>query len=179
MVENTTTFYMLMGIPASGKTTWSKYLNGTIVNSDVLRKEIFGEYGLMYTEEFIEDEMKNKDTSNLSDKELDLLKKKVASKKIFSLVDQKTIELLEKGISVIYDATNLQRKNRINILSKVRELNIHTVGIFMDTPIDVCIVRNSKREYPVPDEVIYSMYNHMNRPYTGEGFDELYRIFTK
>lgn len=93
MAENTTTFYMLMGIPASGKTTWSKYLNGTIVNSDALRKEIFGEYGLMYTEEFIEDEMKNKDTSNLLDKELDLLKKKVASKKNFLISRSKNYRI--------------------------------------------------------------------------------------
>lgn len=169
-------FYMMCGLPGSGKSTYAKHLKGEIVSSDVMRETLFGTSLKMFTEEFISEEIKSYDTENLTSKELYLVKSKIASNKIFTLVDQLAIDLLSSGESVVYDATNLYRKYRVKTIEKVRPYADQIICIFMDTRIDDCIDRNANRENSVPVNVITRMKSAMEFPKYFEGFDQIYTI---
>lgn len=67
---------------------------------------------------------------------------------------------LEKGYNVVYDSTNLNSKT----LKKVEDIisNYPDYEIeykLFDTPVEVCIERDSKRERPVGKMVITNFYN--------------------
>jgi len=88
-------------------------------------------------------------------------------------MEKLTLGLLAKGYNVIYDATNLKRKNRIAILNRVKELDslIDTSCIIFDIPLDICIRRAAARDRVVPEEVIRRMYKTMEKPTYDEGWD--------
>lgn len=67
---------------------------------------------------------------------------------------------LKKGLNIIYDSTNLNPKTLkvvTNVISKYENYEIEFK--LMDTPLDVCIERDSKREKPVGAMVIKRFYN--------------------
>ena len=77
----------MMGLPASGKSTFAdeiaKTENATIVSSDTIRKEWYGDENIQGN-----------------------------PTKIFEEMRRRTVSVLENGRSVIYDATNLTLKSR-------------------------------------------------------------------
>lgn len=87
-------FYMLCGLPASGKSHYALDLqrimsNETnektvIVSSDNIRKELYGDENIQGNPE-----------------------------EVFNLVHERILQSLNNGVNVIYDATNLKRKYRL------------------------------------------------------------------
>lgn len=138
---------LLVGIPGSGKSTYAKnyipdYPKQAIhLSSDSIRAELYGDESIQ---------------GNPAD--------------VFSLMQKRAVEALNNGNDVIYDATNITRKDRagiIGICPKFVKIECHIIW----APIEVCIERDSKRERTVGKEVIDRMLKRFQAPYYDEGID--------
>ena len=139
---------LLVGIPGSGKTTYAekyikKHTNAVHLSSDLIRNELWG------------DEATQGDNNE-----------------VFSLMHSRAIEALNNGQSVVYDATNVTRKDRsyiIAICPKFVKIEVHIVW----APIEICIERDAARERTVGKAVIDKMLKRFQAPYYDEGIDEI------
>lgn len=142
------TLIILCGIPGSGKTAYAKsYIehncNTVHLSSDAIRKELYGDESIQ---------------GNPVD--------------VFSLMKKRAIDALNNGCNVIYDATNITRKDRASIIDvcpKFAKIECHVIW----APIEVCIEIDSKRERTVGKEVIDRMLKRFQAPYYDEGIDEI------
>lgn len=140
---------ILVGPPGSGKTTYAnKYVeeNGYSIHlsSDVIRKDLWG------------------DESIQGD-----------NNEVFSIMQDKAIKALNNGLNVLYDATNMTRKDRSYIISlcpKFVQIEAHIIW----APIETCIQRDVVRERTVGKEVIDKMLKRFQAPYYDEGIDSIY-----
>lgn len=139
------TFTMLVGLPASGKSTYAIKNEGNAIwlSSDNLREEIHG------------------DVNNQADPAM-----------IFQEMAKRTKEALKEGVSVIYDATNISRKKRKGLLQQLPK-GVHKKVVYMTTPHDVALTFNMKRGRTVPHGVIKKMYKNLQIPIYSEGWDEI------
>ncbi|MEE1303002.1 MAG: AAA family ATPase [Bacteroidales bacterium] len=139
---------LLVGVPGSGKTTYAKaYINSnsnTIhLSSDLIRAELYGDESIQ---------------GNPAE--------------VFSLMQKRAIEALNEGQDVIYDATNITRKDRssiIGICPKFAKIEAHIIW----APIEVCIERDTARERTVGKAVIDKMLKRFQAPYYDEGIDKI------
>lgn len=139
---------ILCGIPGSGKSTYAKnYIkqnpNTIHLSSDAIRKELYGDENIQ---------------GNPGD--------------VFSLMQKRAIESLNNGYNVLYDATNITRKDRsgiIGVCPKFAKIECHIIW----APIEECIERDSKRERTVGKEVIDRMLKRFQAPFFDEGIDEI------
>ena len=147
---------MLAGLPGSGKSTYGKELfdernycdhSFSYHSSDSIREELYGDENIQGS-----------------------------AQDVFSLMQNRTIQDLKDGVSVvIYDATNIKRKDRKEILRRVKSLKMdircecHIVWARFET----CIERNNNRERVVPEEVIWRMAKQFQTPWYDEGWDEI------
>ena len=150
-------FLMLVGLPASGKSTKAKELaakyDATIFSSDELRVEMFGD---------VNDQEHNQE--------------------LFVELHKRIKDCLNSGKSAIYDATNLNYKRRMAFLSELKNISCDKICVVMATPIAICRKRNTVRERQVPTHVMTRMYKSFNLPYWYEGWDDIqieYGIYAK
>jgi predicted kinase len=133
---------MCKGLPASGKSTWSKKLvldepgQWKRINKDDLRAML--------------------DAGKWSKKNEDF---------ILSVRDTLIGDTLAGGYSVIVDDTNLLPKHhqRLEHLSKVFDVGFR-VQDFTHVPLDECIKRDKARENSVGEKVIRNMYDQYLKP---------------
>lgn len=128
----------LRGLPASGKTTYAKELanKGWVrVNKDDLR-------AMLNNSKF------SKDNESY----------------ILSLRDEIIISSLVQGKNVVVDDTNLDPKHLIAFESIASEFLSDFEIRFFDVDVQECIKRNRQRPNPVPDKVIYTMYERYIAP---------------
>lgn len=148
---------MLVGIPASGKSTKStlyRKLGYEILSSDDIRNEILQGVEL---------------------EALPLNQRTILHGKTFETVRRRASEALKRGQSVVVDATNLSRKRRISFLECFRRIPCTKKCLLFLTPVDVCMERNRKRtgNARVPDEAMYRMLCNFECPNYWEGWDEI------
>ena len=147
-----TKFYMMVGLPASGKSTYAKLLaeeiDGIVVSSDGIRAEWYG------------DEAIQGDPS-----------------KIFREVEQRCKNALCAGRSVIMDATNMNAKKRINFLRQMPECK--KVCVVMAVPFDECLARDEVRSRSVGPAVMEKMRKSFQMPYYNEGWDHIEIFYPK
>lgn len=147
--------YMLIGLPASGKSYFAKNYtenseNVIHISSDAIRKELYG------SEEI-------QDNPN----------------KVFSIMFHRTVDALLSNNSVIYDATNISRKYRMAFLKDLDAAlgsfasKVSKIGLVFAIPVEICLERNKARGRSVPEEVIYRMYRNFQMPSIFEGFDHI------
>lgn len=141
-------FIMMVGLPASGKSTEAKKLatehNATVFSSDDLREELFGD-------------VSNQDNNT----------------KLFEELHRRIKDCLRDGKSAIYDATNINYKRRMTFLTELKNIPCEKICVLVATPYDECLKRNAKRERKVPEYVIERMYRQFNIPYWYEGWDDI------
>ena len=145
---NRPTLILLVGIPGSGKTTYAeKYIaenpNTVHLSSDKIREELWG------------DEATQGDNNE-----------------VFSLMQSRAIEALNNGQDVVYDATNVTRKDRSYIIAlcpKFAKIECHIIWAHIET----CIERDAARERTVGKAVIDKMLKRFQAPYYDEGIDEI------
>ena len=122
------TLHFLIGLPGSGKSTFAKKIAkdnfAVILSSDNIRKELFG--------------YENQDNNG----------------KVFEVMNNRAIELLENNIDVVYDATNLNEKKRRTIISRAKNVESKIVAYLCCTQIDKILERKW-----------YKMYNEMKKVY--------------
>lgn len=94
---------------------------------------------------------------------------------IFAELNNEAVKLAERGEDFIYDATNLKRKNRRELLTMIGD-KAHKVACLFPVPLDICKERNMKREDFVPEDVIDRMMVSFDVPFCLEGFDEILMV---
>ncbi len=147
-----TTLILLIGLPASGKSTLARQLQAEcpdrdLISTDAIREKIFGAEVIQGSWLVIWQEVQRQFQSAIA-----------------------------AHRTAIYDATNAQRSRRREILSLGRELGFTTItGIWVDTPVWLCLARNKRRTRQVPEEVIFRMHRQLRDapPSLAEGLDEL------
>jgi predicted kinase len=129
---------LLIGIPGSGKSTLALKLiekGFQRMCADDIREELYGD-------PIIQGDVKE----------------------VFALFFKRLDEALAEGKDLAIDNTNLNPKQRQPIIERARASGYSDVQLWlMDTPLDVCITRNSGRSRVVPDEVIASAHGELNR----------------
>lgn len=139
---------MLCGIPGAGKSTYAKdYVahNDNVVHltSDGIRAELYGDESTQ---------------GNPAE--------------VFGLMQKRAVEHLNNGQTVIYDATNITRKDRQGVISvcpKFAKIECHIIW----APIDVCLERDAARDRTVGKAVIDRMLKRFQAPFYDEGMDEI------
>ena len=139
------TFTMLVGIAGIGKSTYAQRLFGTIVSSDAIRGELYGDESVQTN-----------------------------PGKVFNIMKQRTFAILDKEGDVIYDATNLKRKNRVLLLNELRAKYGNSLTcrvIVFPTDVNMATLQNKTRERKVPQEVIIKQARQLQIPTYDEGWD--------
>lgn len=81
--------------------------------------------------------------------------------------------------AAIYDATNVVRKQRREAIALARQSGFtHITGIWLDTPLWLCLQRNQQRDRQVPADVIQRMSRCLEGapPSRLEGFNSLIKV---
>lgn len=136
---------VVCGLPGSGKTTTIKelYPDYAHISSDDIREELYGDASCQDNPDMVFFNMRNR-----------------------------TLENLDKGISVVYDATNLTRKDRAFIIDSCPKY-VAIKCLIIWAPIEECIKRDSGRNRVVGEHVIKRMVRRFQMPYFDEGFEEI------
>ena len=100
-------------------------------------------------------------------------RKRGVDKKVFAELHRRVREALAQGKDVIYDATNVERKTRKNIINS---FDAQHVCVYVSTDVEECKRRNAQRERVVPTEVIERMASKLVVPTVEEGFDAVIEI---
>lgn len=138
--------YILIGLPASGKSTWAENHKHLVhISSDKIREELWGD---------AEDQQH--------------------PEKVFEKMFKDTVSALRAGFDVCYDATNLVAKRRINLIKEIEKIvDAWIMGVVFATPFEVCIERDKARPRHVGYGVLKRMYKSFQMPMLEEGFDDL------
>lgn len=86
---------------------------------------------------------------------------------------QPVIEALQRNSNVVIDALFTRIVWRKMILEAIKNFDCKRTLIYMDTPLEECLRRNSQRHNPLPDFVVESIYNSIEPPTLDEGWDEI------
>ena len=92
---------------------------------------------------------------------------------VFTEMRKRAIQSIENGRNCIYDATNVSRKDRRDILFSAKKRNVWRVCVLFLVPISECKRRNQLREDVVPDYVYDNMIRRFDVPLTDAEFDEI------
>ena len=148
--------HMMVGIPGSGKSTYSKVLHEKyeypIVSTDVVRTlHPDWEESLIWPE-----------------------------------VYRLCAEYLSNGQDIIYDATNITPKVRNRFCEEVNKIytNYERIAYYFDVPAEICMKRVEERNKNhdnlfLPPEVIISYGERIIKPTIEEGFIEIIDIDSK
>lgn len=77
------------------------------------------------------------------------------------------------GIDVIVDDLHLEKKDRLKLLSNMDDIPCNKILIILNTPIDICILRNHNRETRILDSFIYAAEKKFETPALNEGWDSI------
>ena len=139
------------GLPASGKSTYSEMLVASGVFCSVCPDKIRGE---LYGDENIQGN----------------------GKQVFDIAHHRIKELGKGGNNVVFDATNIDRNRRKELVKEMRPYFDIIIFKWFSTPIELCLKRNERRERQVPPRVIWSMADRFQPPIIEEGWDYVEEI---
>lgn len=139
---------MMCGISGSGKSTiamrYALTRSAIIYSSDGIREEIYG------------DENCQKNPG-----------------RVFDILHQRVIKALSQGYDVVYDATNLSCKRRMNFLKTIAHIDCKkTCVVVVTTPEDI-EERMKYRERKVPMDVVHRQLCQFQCPNYYEGWDKI------
>lgn len=122
---------LTVGPPGSGKTTWAREQR---LFPNVCRDDIRAAQGLKHGED----------------------------EKLVTEIHRAMIAGLAKSEwPFIIADTNVNRRNRENLIKYLEELGVSVVLMVFDTPLQQCLEWNAAREARVPDDVVKNMYNSL------------------
>ena len=140
-MEHRVNLIIMCGIPASGKSTVAKLLNSNIVSTDSIRKELYGDESIQGN-----------------------------GREVFSLAYSRIRNYLSLGENVVFDATNIRKRDRKTVIDIGKEYNCDNIIIcYCSTPLEIALERNANRERKVPVQVIKRMFNNFEEPSYAEG----------
>lgn len=143
-----TTFTMVIGLPASGKSTYANSLADVAVfSSDALRKELYG------SEEIQCD-----------------------NGALFNELTKRIINRLKTNQSAVLDATNMNSKKRKNLLKQLPK-DITKKAVVFATTLEQCKFNNKQRDRFVPEIVIERMWKEFQFPIYSEGWNAIEIVY--
>lgn len=152
--------FFLMGLPGSGKSTWAnallnEYRDRCLISTDKIRFDLYGDEAIQGHWLQVWQEVE---------------------RRFIKAANQ--IQQGERS-AAIYDATNVVRKQRRDAIALARKSGFtHLTGIWLDTPLWLCLQQNQQRDRQVPPDVIERMSRRLQGapPSRLEGFDSLIKI---
>ena len=142
--------FIPIGLPASGKSTWSIKAKHHIICPDDYRQTVYKSErptnGLMPE---LEAEVWRWAYARLHEQQLDHQHR-------------------------IFDAVNLSPSRRQR-LRNIAPRHNH-VAVFFDVPLALCLERNRERKYPVPEDVIRDMHSRLEPPNNKEDWDDVWIV---
>jgi len=151
---------MLIGVPGSGKSHLAAQLlaaspDRPLISTDAIRAQLFGA-------EIIQGDWL----------------------KVQAVVDQQlrqAVATIQAGEAseAIYDATNATAAQRRSAIALARKTGFTQItGLWLDTPLEICLERNRQRQRQVPEDVILRMHLQLQNfpPTEAEGFDRLLHL---
>ncbi|MDD1421900.1 AAA family ATPase [Dolichospermum sp. ST_sed1] len=147
-----TKLILLIGLPGSGKSTLAKQLltecpQMRLISTDVIRGQLFGSEAIQGPWLLIWREL-----------------------------ERQLQQAITANQGVILDATHAQRKNRREVITLARDCGFsYIMGVWVKTPVWLCLARNQKRIRQVPEDIILRMHRQIRDapPSLEEGIDEL------
>ena len=136
-------FYVLCGIPGSGKTTFSQELAKS-TNSKLYSFDDIPE-------------------SNNPKKYKDVKEK----------MYQEILRDLSAGNDIVLDDLHTQLKWREDLLDIVKDVDCKKILIVMTTSLEECLSRNQQRKNRLPDFVVQILNRKYEIPTLDEGWDEI------
>jgi predicted kinase len=153
MEINMPNFYMLIGVPASGKSTWREQHAGDalVISSDDLIEQYAASQGKTYNEVFKE-------------------QIKIATQ----IVNDHAKAAFAAEQDVIWDQTNITKKSRKSKLALVPP-HYRKTAVFFATPLEEEWQRrlNSRQGKSVPAYILDSMVEMLEMPDLDEGWDAI------
>jgi len=128
------TIYMLVGLPASGKSTWAREFIETHPNAKRISKD---DLRAMLQNGKYSPEMEES---------------------VLTARNSLLINLVRAGHDIIVDDKNLNPKHQEKIKDMANQLDVELFIKEFDIPVDLCVLRDSKRDNPVGEQVIRDMY---------------------
>ena len=149
-----TQLIVLIGLPGSGKSSFASWLVAEcprikVISTDAIRAQLFGSEAVQGSW---------------------LL--------VWHQVEQQMQQAVEQSVDAIYDATNAVRSHRVEAIASSRTRGFtHITGVWLDTPVQLCLERNHRRDRTVPEEVIWRMHSSLRDapPSLQDGLDRLIR----
>jgi len=133
---------VLVGLPGSGKSTWAARQPFSILSSDGIRLLIADDPAIQ-----------------------------TIHRRVFATLRRLARQRLElHRPSTCIDATSLTRWERRPWIRLADDADCDAEAIFFDTPLEVCLDRNSRRERVVPAAVVRDMARRLEPPSIEEGF---------
>jgi predicted kinase len=151
---------LLIGLPGSGKSSLTTSLmqqcpKRRIISTDTIRSQLFGDKSIQGSWLKIEQEIARQ--------------------------FQQTVHQIGRGevSEGIYDATNAVRSQRRDAIALAFTCGFTQItGIWLKTPLWLCLQRNYQRDRQVPESVIFKMHRRLFGavPSVEEGFDRLIEL---
>lgn len=157
---------LLIGLPGSGKSTWAQALQqfsqrqcpstpAILVSTDRIRATYFGNEAIQGAWPIVWRAIEQQ--------------------------FQQAVQFIRSGKScyAIYDATNAARKQRRLVVQLAHQVGFQIVtGIWIDTPLTLCLTRNQQRDRTVPEPVILKMQRQLwgAPPNLDEGLSSIVQI---
>ncbi len=159
---------LLIGLPGSGKSFVARQLvaecpHRQLIATDTIRAQLFGDeayqgpWGLIWQE--VERQFRQAVTHQRGH---------------FLYEDSKTSRTVIP--QAIYDATNAARRSRKSAIALAKDTGFSRItGLWIDTPLSLCLFRNRQRQRQVPEKIILQMHQQLTDapPKLSEGFHRL------
>lgn len=143
-MKRTANFYMMVGLPGCGKSSWVGEMPAAIkiVSSDAIRKELYG------SEEIQENPAK-----------------------VFEVALKRIKLYLSNGEDCVLDATNINAKRRASFIKQLPKCNKTCVVLL--APVTTCLARDMQRKRSVGARVIAKMVTNFQLPEYWEGWNAI------
>ncbi|HLO85350.1 MAG TPA: AAA family ATPase [Nostocaceae cyanobacterium] len=150
-----TTLILLVGLPGSGKSTLAKQLltqcpQMRLISTDAIRGQLFGSPRIQGDWSLIWQEIK-----------------------------QQFQQAVVANQGVIFDATNTHQLYRRELIASARNFGFtNMIGVWVKTPVWLCLTRNKGRSRQVPEHIIFQMHQQIqdNPPSLEDGLDQLIEL---
>ncbi|MCC0178430.1 AAA family ATPase [Waterburya agarophytonicola K14] len=147
-MTQTTLCHLLVGLPSSGKSTFTKQLHQQIPDSVVVSASA------------IEAELSEREKTKVKWNDIEN-----------EVIDRVRLGAKYKQV-VIYDANNVRLDRRKSFLDKTSDLDFEWVCWWIKTPVNVCKYWNKRRPIQIPKATIDESYDDLEQspPTVEEGF---------